>query len=116
LADIHIGQVIKQYQGKWVIGVLSRMAQGTEDAAITLLAKSKGGTKLNKAYIERLNATFRSRLSCLIRRSRALLLYLENLPPLEYLMGCIYNFCTEHRLPNIVCWPTRLSLGAAHPL
>jgi transposase-like protein len=47
--DIHIGRVIKQYQGKRVVDVIRRMAQGSEKAAKALLAKSHGGTKLNTA-------------------------------------------------------------------
>jgi len=54
--DIHIGQVVKRYQGKRVVDVTRRMAKGCLKAALALLAKSHGGTKLNTAFIERLNA------------------------------------------------------------
>jgi transposase-like protein len=103
--DIHIGQVVKRYQGKRVVDVTRRMARGCLAMAQALLAKSHGGTKLNTAFIERLNATFRSRLAVLVRRSRALIRNPETLKPLMYLMGCVYNFCTEHkslRLPGII--------------
>jgi hypothetical protein len=103
--DIHIGQVVKRYQGKRVVDVTRRMARGCLETAQALLAKSHGGTKLNTAFIERLNATFRSRLAVLVRRSRALIRNPETLEPLMYLMGCVYNFCTEHkslRLPGII--------------
>jgi transposase-like protein len=103
--DIHIGQVVKRYQGKRVVAVTRRMARGCLETAQNLLAKSHGGTKLNTAFIERLNATFRSRLAVLVRRSRALIRNPETLEPLMYLMGCVYNFCTEHkslRLPGIL--------------
>jgi len=103
--DIHIGQVIKRYQGKRVVDITRRMAQGCLEMAQTLLEKSRGGTKLNTAFIERLNATFRSRLAVLVRRSRALVRNPQTLEPLVYLMGTIYNFCTAHkslRLPGIV--------------
>ena len=102
--DIHIGRVIKQYQGKRVLDVIRRMAQGSETAANTLLAKSQGGTKLNTAYIERLNATFRSRLASLARRSRALLKNPETLTPLVYLMGSVYNFCSQHKSLRLKLW------------
>jgi len=95
--DIHIGQVVKRCQGKRVIDVTRRMAQGCLETALTLLSQSHGGTKLNTAFIERLNATFRSRLAVLVRRSRALIRNPETLEPLVYLMGCVYNFCTEHK-------------------
>jgi transposase-like protein len=102
--DIHIGRVIKQSQGKCVVDVIRRMAQGSETAAMKLLAKSQGGTKLNTAYIERLNATFRSRLASLARRSRALLKNPETLSPLVYLMGSVYNFCSEHKSLRLKLW------------
>ncbi len=95
--DILIGQVLKEYQGKRVVGVLRRMAQGSWQAAQGLIAKSQGGTQLNTAFIERLNATFRSRLTVLARRTRALLRRPHTLAPLIYLMGCVYNFCTYQR-------------------
>ncbi len=95
--DIHIGQVVKRYQGKRVVDVTRRMAQGCLETAQLLLAKSRGGTKLNTAFIERLNATFRSRLAVLVRRSRALIRNPHTLEPLMYLMGSVYNFCTEHK-------------------
>jgi transposase-like protein len=103
--DIHIGQVIKRYQGKRVVDITRRMARGCLEVAQALLQKSRGGTKLNTAFIERLNATFRSRLAVLVRRSRALIRNPQTLEPLMYLMGSVYNFCTEHkslRLPGIV--------------
>ena len=95
--DIHIGQVIKRYQGKRVVDITRRMGQGCFETAQALLSKSGGGTKLNTAFIERLNATFRSRLAVLVRRSRALIRNPQTLEPLVYLMGSVYNFCTEHK-------------------
>jgi transposase-like protein len=102
--DIHIGQVVKRYQGKRVVDVTRRMAQGCLKAAQALLAKSHGGTKLNTAFIERLNATFRSRLAVLVRRSRALIRNPQTLEPLMYLMGCVYNFCTPHKSLRLKLW------------
>jgi transposase-like protein len=102
---IHIGQVIKRYEGKRVVDVTHRMAQGSLEAALALIADSNGGAKLNTAFIERINATFRSRLASLARRSRAILRNPETLQPLMFLMGSVYNFCSYHkslRLPGIV--------------
>ena len=103
--DIHIGQVIKRYDGKRVIEVTQRMAQGSLKTAMDLISASNGGTKLNTAFIERINATFRSRLASLARKGRALIRNPDTLEPLMFLMGTIYNFCTVHkslRLPGIV--------------
>ena len=105
--DIHIGRVIKHYQGRRVVDIVRKMAQGSEKAAKALLASSSGGTKLNTAYIERLNATFRSRLACLVRRSRALLKNPDTLTPLVYLIGTVYNFCSEHQSLRL-----KLSVGS----
>jgi transposase-like protein len=102
--DIHIAQVIKRYQGKRVVDVTRRMAQGCLETALALLEGSRGGTKLNTAFIERLNATFRSRLAVLVRRSRALVRNPETLEPLMYLMGCVYNFCTQHKSLRLKLW------------
>jgi hypothetical protein len=75
------------------------------DTALTSNENSNGGSQLNTAFIKRINATFRSRLAVLARRSRALLRDPDTLEPLMYLMGYIYNFCTYYkslRLPSII--------------
>lgn len=102
--EIHIGQVIKRYEGHRVVDVTRRMARGCWQAARVLLAKSHGGTELNTALIERLNATFRARLAVLVRRSRALIRHPQTLEPLMYLLGCVYNFCTEHEGLRLKLW------------
>jgi transposase-like protein len=102
--DIHIGQVVKRYEGKRVVDVTRRMARGCLETALALLKNSRGGTKLNTAFIERLNATFRARLAVLVRRSRALIRHPQTLEPLMFLMGCVYNFCTEHKSLRLKLW------------
>jgi len=102
--DICIGQVAKQYQGKRVVGIHRNLLQGTAAMAARLIQTSRGGTDLNTAFIERLNATFRSRLASLARRSRALLRKPETLTPLVYLMGSVYNFCSEHQSLRLKLW------------
>ena len=71
--DIHIGQVIKRYQDKRVVDVTRHMAQGSKEVTLSLIKQSNAGSKLNTAFIECINATLRSRLAALARRSRALL-------------------------------------------
>jgi hypothetical protein len=51
---------------------------------------------LNTAYIERLNATFRSRLASLVRRTRYGARRQRMLTLGMYLVGTVYNFCTPH--------------------
>jgi hypothetical protein len=57
---------------------------------------SAGGTAINTAYIERLNATFRSALASLVRRGRAIARKEVGLTAGMYLVGCAYNFCCYH--------------------
>jgi transposase-like protein len=102
--DIHIAQVIKHHQGKRLVEVVRQMAQGSLHEAQTLLAQSGGGTKLNTAFIERLNETFRAHLSSLTRRGRTLLHDEASLTPLVYLMGSVYNFCTFHHSLRLKLW------------
>lgn len=91
-----IGQVIKQYCRRRVVGVIRTLAQGSEREAAALLTETQGGGVLNTAFIERLNATFRSRLAQLVRRTRRLGRCPAALEAAVYLIGCVYNFCSEH--------------------
>lgn len=119
--DIVLVQVVKRRrQGQ--LTIQRRIVQGSQALLDRLLAASRGGTQINTAYIERLNATFRQRLSCLARRSRALTRTPDSLVAGMYLVGTVYNFCTWHkslRLPlyvghqGRVRWVTRTPAMAA---
>jgi transposase-like protein len=103
--DIHLGQVVKRYAQRRVVGVERRLVQGSQAVVNRLLNLSQGGGVLNTAFIERLNATFRSRLALLVRRTRHLARRPERVEAAIYLVGCVYNFCTYHdslRLPLYV--------------
>jgi transposase-like protein len=91
-----IGQVVKQRQQRRVVAVVRGLVQGTEAALAELLTDTQGGGVLHTAYIERLNATFRSRLSPLVRRTRRLGRCPARLEAAVYLIGCVYNFCSVH--------------------
>jgi transposase-like protein len=93
---IVIGRVIRQYQRRRVVGVIRELAQGTAAAATALWRESQGDGMLNTAFIERLNATFRTRLALLGRRTRRLGRCPAALEAAVYLIGCVYNFCSEH--------------------
>ena len=102
---IVIAQVVKQYAQGHVIGVVRRIVQGTADQVRDLLQRTQGGGVINTAYIERLNATFRSRLAGLVRRGRSLLRQTSTLQVGVYLVGTVYNFCTYHqslRVPLLI--------------
>jgi transposase-like protein len=92
-SQVVIGQVVKRYEKKRVVGVEHRLLQGSK-AQFTAL--SVVGQTMNTAYIERLNATFRQRLAGLVRRGRCLLRHEAVLEGGMYLVGCVYNFCTPH--------------------
>ncbi len=94
--DLLLGQVVKQYAQRRVVGVAQRVVRGTPEAIAAVLEATGGGTQINTAYIERLNATFRSALAPLARRGRALLRQPTRLTAAMYLVGCAYNFCWVH--------------------
>jgi transposase-like protein/IS1 family transposase len=92
----HIGSVIKPTEKKRVVEVTRRMASGLLAQAEKLLMQSQGGSVLNTAFLERLNATFRERLASLTRKSRHAARRLQALETGMYLIGCSYNFCFAH--------------------
>lgn len=94
--DVLIGTVIKKTAKKRVVEVIRRLTQGGAFAAIALLARSAGGTQLNTAFIERLNATFRERLASLTRRCRHAARKVTQLEAGMWLVGCTYNWCFPH--------------------
>lgn len=80
-----------------MVEVVHRVVRGTTEAIAAALAATGGGTVINTAYIERLNATFRSALAPLVRRGRALAHTEAVLTAGMSLVGCAYNFCWYHR-------------------
>lgn len=94
---ILMAQVVKQYAGKRVVAIQRRLVQGTTTQVQALLQRTQGGGTINTAYIERLNATFRTCIAALVRRGRALARQTSTLHRSMYLVGCVYNFCTYHR-------------------
>jgi transposase-like protein/IS1 family transposase len=91
-----LGQVVKQYQKKRVKAVAQHFLRGTKEQIEAVVKATGGGTGVNTAYIERLNATFRSRLAPLARRTRSLARKEQTLEAGMFLVGCVYNFCTFH--------------------
>lgn len=94
--DIGIVQVIKRRKPDG-LEVERRVVQGQTsmvDRLIQITQSALGG--INTSYIERINATFRQRLSPLARRSRHLARKESTLQAGVYLVGCFYNFCDYH--------------------
>lgn len=92
-----IAQVVKRYAKRSVVAVEQRIIVGTVQRVKTLIHRSQGGGWINTSYIERINATFRERLSSLVRKGRALAKQTQTLERGMYLVGTIYNFCTFHK-------------------
>jgi transposase-like protein len=104
-----LGQVVQRYIQRRVVSVERRVVRGTEAAIATVLATTGGGSGINTAYIERLNATFRASLAPLVRRGRAIAHTEAVLTAGMWLVGCAYNFCWLHdslrvAAPAGACW------------
>jgi transposase-like protein len=95
-AGFLLGQVVKRYAKRRVVSVQQRVVRGTAGAIAGVLEATGTGHGIHTAYIERLNATFRSALAPLVRRGRAIAHKAETLTAGMYLVGCTYNFCWEH--------------------
>lgn len=91
--DIAIVQVVK---GGAAAFIERRIVQGNPARVAELIATSQGAGGINTAYIERLNATFRSCLCWLTRRTRSLAHQHQTLWAGMYVVGCLYNLCDYH--------------------
>lgn len=104
--DIAIVQVVKQ-RVEGVLNVERRIVQGGKDMVERLIKTTQGKGVINTAFVERLNATFRQRISSLTRRTRTLAQRAETLVSGMYLVGCFYNFCDFHHSLRL-----KLSVGS----
>jgi hypothetical protein len=91
--ELAIVHVVK-HRHPW--SVERRIVQGAEQLVAHLLHLTQVRGQINTAYIERLNATFRQRLSCLARRTRAVARTPQTVEVGMWLLGCVYNLCTVH--------------------
>ena len=95
-AGFLLDQVVKQYAKRRVVSGQQRVVHGTAGAIAAILEATGTGQGIHTAYLERLNATFRSALAPLVRRGRAIAHKVETLQAGMSLVGCAYNFCWEH--------------------
>jgi hypothetical protein len=91
-----IGQVIKTHKHYHLEKVQQTLLCGDEQGLGACLERSRGGTQINTAYIERLNGTMRERLASLTRKCRHAHWHLSAFQWGMYLIGCTYNFCWKH--------------------
>jgi len=101
--EVAIVQVIKR-RIQDTLTIERRIAQGCAELVERLIAATQNAGTINTAFIERLNATFRQRLACLVRRGRALARQVETLEAGMFLLGCVYNFCTHHHSLRLKLW------------
>ncbi len=95
--NLHIVQVIKHRKGHKLKEITRRLAHGRLNQAYELVFLSQCGLgKINTAYIERLNATFRARMPTLVRRTRGLARTVARIEMETFLTGVMYNFCVVH--------------------
>jgi transposase-like protein len=91
-----LGQVIKSAVQCRGVEVAHRAVIGSLAQIEQRLRATGGGQVIHTASIERLNATFCSRLAPLIRRGRCLARKETTLHAGMYLVGTVYNFCCFH--------------------
>jgi len=90
-----LAQVVKAglHRGE---GIVRRVVVGTEATVAAALAASHGGTSINTASIERLNATLRERLAPLVRPRRAPAQGAALVEGGVHLLRLSYNDCWTH--------------------
>jgi transposase-like protein len=98
-AGLLIGRAIKRYAKRRVVAVTRQIVQGTAQQVQAALVATQGRAEavINTAYAERLNATFRTVLAPLARRTRRAVHDLATLEAAMWLAGSCYNLCTAHR-------------------
>lgn len=102
--DIAIVQVVKQRTAN-ALNLERRIVQGCPRQIERLRqATQKVQGVINTAFIERLNATFRLRLSWLTRRTRTLAQQPETLTAGMFIVGCFYNLCDFHQSLRTRLW------------
>ena len=105
--EVAIVQVVKKRMAEG-FHIERRIVQGCP-RQIELLrqASQKVAGVINTAYIERLNATFRLRLSWLTRRTRTLAQQPQTLTAGLFIVGCFYNLCDVHHSLRLLLWVGR---------
>jgi hypothetical protein len=95
--DLHIVQVVKQRVGRRLLSITRRLAHGSLRRAEELMQRTQLEIGcINTAYIERLNATLRTWMPYLVRRTRTPSGARERLEAALFWTGCVYNFCHVH--------------------
>jgi transposase InsO family protein len=95
--NLHLVQVVKRYTANRLTAIERRLVVGSLAAAQTMLHTTQVGLgSFNTAYIERLNATLRTWIPALTRRSRTPARHRPHLEAAIFWTGCVYNFSHLH--------------------
>ena len=96
---VMVARIKKRYERRQVVEVVRKIVRGTEAAVHSRIEQTQRSTQalINTAYIERLNATFSSRLASLVRRTRAGAHKRSTLEAGMWLVGSCYNLLWVHR-------------------
>ena len=95
--DLHIVQVVKQRAGRRLLSITRRLAHGSLARAEDLMQMTQVAVgRINTAYIERLNATLRTWIPALVRRTRTPSGARFRLEAALFWTGCVYNLCHVH--------------------
>jgi len=96
-ADLHIVQVVKQRAGRRLLSITRRLAHGSLARAEALMQATQVEVgRINTASIERLNATLRTWMPALVRRTRTPSGARVQLEAALFWTRCVYNFCHVH--------------------
>jgi transposase-like protein len=95
--DLQIVQVVKQRVGRRLLSITRRLAYGGQEQAEEIMHRTQVELgRINTAYIERLNATMRTWIPALTRRTRTPSGARAQLEAALFWSGCVYNFCHVH--------------------
>jgi hypothetical protein len=90
-------QVVKQRVGRRLVSITRKVAYGCLAQAEEVMQRTQVELgRINTAYIERLNATLRTWLPALTRRTRTPSGARAQLEAALFWSGCVYNFCHVH--------------------
>ena len=96
-ADLHIVQVVKRRVGRRLLSISRRLAHGSLMRAEALMQQTQVEVgRINTAYIERLNASLRTWMPALVRRTRTPSGARAQLEAALFWTGCVYNLCHVH--------------------
>jgi transposase-like protein len=95
--DLHIVQVVKQRVGRRLVSITRTLAYGCMMRAEEVMQQTQVELgRINTAYVERLNATLRTWIPALVRRTRTPSAARARLEAALFWTGCVYNFSHVH--------------------